>query len=170
MVEEDQYRNTYRNVNERRCVFEKAILSRRCDCMCATRFYLADREGIACDASSAHNRCGHLIRLLRENAKFALKITAIEGELPHAKEINCSTCCALISLPRTSSMSPGSPHWANGLSAHWRNSPIAKSSNRSSHSKDAGVPVPDADNPRDGPAPAPPPPPGISQPLFYPND
>ena len=87
MVEEDQYRNTYRNVNERRCVFEKAILSRRCDCMCATRFYLADREGVACDASSAHNRCGHLIRLLRENAKFALKVTAIEGELPHAKEI-----------------------------------------------------------------------------------
>jgi len=87
MVEEDQYRNTYRNVNERRCVFEKAILSRRCDCMCATRFYLADREGIACDASSAHNRCGHLIRLLRENAKFALKVTAIQGELPHAKEI-----------------------------------------------------------------------------------
>ena len=87
MVEEDQYRSTYRNVNERRCVFEKAILSRRCDCMCATRFYLADREGVACDASSAHNRCGHLIRLLRENAKFALKVTAIEGELPHAKEI-----------------------------------------------------------------------------------
>jgi hypothetical protein len=25
--------------------------------------------------------------LLRESAKFALKITAIEGELPHAKEI-----------------------------------------------------------------------------------
>jgi len=56
----------------------------------ARRPYLerfADREGIACDASSAHNRCGHLIRLLRENAKFALKVTAIEGELPHAKEI-----------------------------------------------------------------------------------
>jgi hypothetical protein len=87
MVEEDQYRKTYRNLNERRCVFEKAILSRRCDCMCATRFYLADREGVACDASQAHQRCEQLIRLLRENAKFALKVTAIEGELPHAKEI-----------------------------------------------------------------------------------
>ena len=87
MVEEDQYRRTYKKLNERRCVFEKAILSRRCDCMCATRFYLADREGVACDAAPAQRRCEQLIRLLRENAKFALKLTTIDGELPHAKEI-----------------------------------------------------------------------------------
>jgi hypothetical protein len=87
MVEEDQYRSTYKKVNERRCVFEKAILSRRCACVCATRFYLADREGVACDAAPAHKRCSQLIQLLRENAKFALKITTINGELPHAKEI-----------------------------------------------------------------------------------
>jgi len=87
MVEEDQYRTTYKSVNERRCVFEKTILSRRCACLCSTRFYLADREGIACDAAAAHKRCGLLIKLLRDNAKFALKITAVGGELPHAKEI-----------------------------------------------------------------------------------
>ncbi len=91
MVEEDQYRNTYKSVNERRCVFEKAILSRRCACMCSTRFYLADREGVACDAAPAHKRCSHLIELLRENARFALKVTAVEGELPHAKEIKVQT-------------------------------------------------------------------------------
>jgi len=87
MVEEDKFRTTYRSVNERRCVFEKAILSRRCACMCATRFYLADREGVACDSATAHRRCSRLICLLRENARFALKVTAIDGELPHAKEI-----------------------------------------------------------------------------------
>lgn len=87
MVEEDKFRTTYRSVNERRCVFEKAILSRRCACTCATRFYLADREGVACDSASAHRRCSQLISLLRENAKFALKVIAIDGELPHAKEI-----------------------------------------------------------------------------------
>ncbi len=87
MVEEDQYRSTYKSINERRCVFEKAILSRCCACTCATRFYLADREGVACDAAPAYKRCSHLIQLLRENAKFALKITSIDGELPHAKEI-----------------------------------------------------------------------------------
>ena len=91
MVEEDQYRTTYKSINQRRCVFEKAILSRRCSCLCSTRFYLADREGISCDAAPAHKRCSRLIQLLRENAKFALKVTVVEGELPHAKEIKVQT-------------------------------------------------------------------------------
>jgi hypothetical protein len=87
MVEENEFRTTYRDINQRRCIFEKAILSRCCACICSTRFYLADREGIACDSSHGHERCSRLIKLLRENARFALKITALEGELPHAKEI-----------------------------------------------------------------------------------
>ena len=82
MVEEDEYRSTYHSVNERRCVFEKAILNHSCSCTFSIRFYLADREGIACDSATAH-----LISLLRENARFALKITTLEGELPHAREI-----------------------------------------------------------------------------------
>lgn len=87
MVEENEYRSTYHAVNKRRCAFEKAILTRRCSCVCSTRFYLADREGISCDADSAHERCSQFLWLLREKAKFALKITALDGELPHAKEI-----------------------------------------------------------------------------------
>ncbi len=87
MVEEDKFRATYKRINERMCVFEKAILSRRCACLCATRFYLADREGVACDSAPAHRRCLRLIVLLRENAKFALKLKAIDGELPHGKEL-----------------------------------------------------------------------------------
>ena len=87
MVEEKEYRSTYHKVNERRCIFEKAILSHRCACAFSIRFYLADREGIACDSATSHRRCSHLIALLRENARFALKITTLEGELPHAKEI-----------------------------------------------------------------------------------
>ena len=87
MVEENEYRSTYDSVNKRRCVFEKAILSRRCACVCSTRFYLADREGISCNSAGTHERCRRFIALLRENAKFALKITSLDGELPHAKEI-----------------------------------------------------------------------------------
>jgi len=87
MVEEDEYRSTYKSVNEHRCAFEKAILSHRCACELSTRFYLADREGIACDSAAAYRRCAQLITLLRENARFALKITTLEDELPHAKEI-----------------------------------------------------------------------------------
>jgi hypothetical protein len=91
MVEEDQFRTTYRTLNERRCIFEKAVLSRRCGCLCARRFYLADREGVACEAEPAHRRCARLIALLRENARFALKLASVESELPHAKEIKVQT-------------------------------------------------------------------------------
>ncbi len=87
MVEENEYRSAYHAVNRRRCAFEKAILSHRCACVCSTRFYLADREGISCDSQRFHQRCSRFIALLRENSRFALRITAVEGELPHAKEI-----------------------------------------------------------------------------------
>ena len=87
MVEEDQYRSTYDAVNERRCVFEKAVLTRRCHCSCSARFYLADREGISCKAGQANARCQQLLQLMRENARFALKLTETGDGLPHAKEI-----------------------------------------------------------------------------------
>lgn len=87
MVEEDAYRSTYNAVNERRCLFEKAVLTRRCHCSCSARFYLADREGISCNAEQAHARCQQLLPLMRENARFALKLTGTGDELPHAKEI-----------------------------------------------------------------------------------
>jgi hypothetical protein len=87
MVEEKEYRSTYRTLNRRRCVFEKAVLSRRCSCICSTRFYLADREGISCESASAHQRCEHFIQLLRKKAQFALRIKELGNELPHAKEI-----------------------------------------------------------------------------------
>ena len=87
MVEENEYRSTYHLVNRRRCVFEKVILTRRCSCACSSRFYLADREGISCGSAEAHQRCSDFLVLLRENARFALKITVTQEELPHAKEI-----------------------------------------------------------------------------------
>ncbi len=87
MVEEDQYRSTYDAVNKRRCVFEKAILTRRCHCNCSARFYLADREGVSCKAEQAHRRCQQLLQLMRESARFSLKLTGTGKKLPHAKEI-----------------------------------------------------------------------------------
>ena len=87
MVEEDEYRSTYHAVVRRRCVFEKAILTHRCACTCSTRFYLADREGISCRSERTHQHCAGFLLLLRENARFALGITAVGAALPHAKEI-----------------------------------------------------------------------------------
>lgn len=87
MVEEDEYRSTYHSLNRRRCIFEKAILTRRCSCACSARFYLADREGISCESAEFHQRCSCFLELLRQNARFALRVSSLEDALPHAKEI-----------------------------------------------------------------------------------
>ncbi len=86
-MDEDQYRSIYRSVNQRKCVFEKAINARRCNCSNSRRFNLADREGVACDSARAYEDCLKLLLQLRQNASFSLRITHIEGQLPHASEI-----------------------------------------------------------------------------------
>jgi len=86
-MEENEYKNTYNAINQLRCVFEKAILSRRCDCALSNRFYLADREGISCNSAKAQSICQALLQQFRKNAMFALKVTHIDASLPHAKEI-----------------------------------------------------------------------------------
>lgn len=86
-MDETQYRQTYHEVNERRCVFEKAINARRCTCNLSQRFNLADREGVSCTRESGSARCKQMLDLLRDNARFALQITNVPGPLPHAKEV-----------------------------------------------------------------------------------
>ena len=86
-MEEGEYRSTYHNVNQQRCVFEKSILSRRADCSYAHRFCLADREGVSCQEKSAQALCKNVLDKLRENALFALQIKRLDGPLPHAKEM-----------------------------------------------------------------------------------
>jgi hypothetical protein len=86
-MEELEYKATYHAINEQRCVFEKAINARRCACIQAARFCLADREGVACKSNSANQMCTHLLDTLRRNARFSLHLTHAEGPLPHAKEI-----------------------------------------------------------------------------------
>lgn len=87
MVEEAEYRSTYNALNQRRCNFEKAVLTHRCACLYSNRFYLADREGISCDSADVGECCGHFLRILRSKARFALGISIIDQPLPHAKEI-----------------------------------------------------------------------------------
>lgn len=90
-MEENEYKDTYNAVNERRCVFEKAINSRRCRCSKSQRFHLADREGITCRSAAGNALCSVLLRLMRTNARFALHVTSALEPLPHAKEIRVQT-------------------------------------------------------------------------------
>ena len=86
-MEEDEYRSTYHQFNQTRCAFEKAILSRRVSCRHAHKFCLAEREGVSCQSATHQQRCLHFLQQARQNALFALKLTQLDGALPHAKEM-----------------------------------------------------------------------------------
>ena len=90
-MEEQEYRDTYHKLNQRRCIFEKTISSRRCTCEKALRFHLADREGIACKSAAGNALCTELLNSMRHKARFALHLTRADAPLPHAKEIKVQT-------------------------------------------------------------------------------
>ena len=85
-MDELQYRETYRSVNDRRCHFEKSINARMCTCCHMQRFNLADREGVHCGDVSAHSRCLDWLRTLRQASRFALELPALPDILPHRLE------------------------------------------------------------------------------------
>lgn len=90
-MEESEYKTTYHAVNERRCVFEKTINSRRSTCSKSLRFHLADREGVTCRSAAGNALCTTLLELMRSNARFVLHITHADSPLPHAREIRVQT-------------------------------------------------------------------------------
>ena len=70
-----------------RCPFEKAILSAQCACEMAARFSVAEQIGVECRAELARNNCTILLGMMRERARFALKLTDTSGLLPFGKEM-----------------------------------------------------------------------------------
>jgi hypothetical protein len=47
-MDQDAFRQTYQDINERFCAFEKAILTLQCQCSEAHKFCIAEREGVHC--------------------------------------------------------------------------------------------------------------------------
>lgn len=86
-MEEDEYRSTYKELANVRCVFEKALTNHQAKCTLARHFCLADREGYSCQSVEASQKCSELLKMLRENSIFALKLREIDGPLPHNMEI-----------------------------------------------------------------------------------
>lgn len=86
-MDQDTFRKTYRDMNERFCLFEKTILSGECTCSQAERFCLAEREGVHCKSDTAQQQCEELLTLLRQHARFTLKSSDETGALPHGKAI-----------------------------------------------------------------------------------
>jgi hypothetical protein len=86
-MDEDYFRSTYKQLNPDRCCFEKSITAKRCSCQHAIKFLLASREGVKCNNLESKKTCSLFLITLREQARFSLKQTKIDGPLPHKKEI-----------------------------------------------------------------------------------
>jgi hypothetical protein len=69
-----------------RCPFEKAILSAQHDCELAERFLVGEQLGVGCRRDIARNNCSVLLALMRERARFALKLSGTGAGLPFGKE------------------------------------------------------------------------------------
>lgn len=96
-MEEQEFKQAYREVNPHPCPFEKAILSYRCGCEKHQRVFIAEREGVACRTQSAHAVCQQVHAQLQKNAQFALKLPDLTQPLPHAKAMKLQ-CGGLVGL------------------------------------------------------------------------
>lgn len=84
-MDQDAFRQTYKDVNQRFCAFEKSVLINQCQCRLAERFCIAEREGVHCGADDSQARCLKVLELLREQARFALRTNEDKALLPHGK-------------------------------------------------------------------------------------
>jgi len=94
--DEHEFRRLRQTAVPRPCAFERALLARCAGCSLARPVLLAERESIGCSSAPAGERCRAYRGLLRESARFALRIDA-GGPLPFAKEIRLQ-CGGLIGL------------------------------------------------------------------------
>lgn len=86
-MDQEAYRKTYKQINERYCVYEKAILTHQCACSKAEKLNIAEREATHCRSDTAQAQCVLFLDMLKKHARFALKLTGNMGVLPHGKAI-----------------------------------------------------------------------------------
>jgi len=104
-MDETEYKETYKKVNELPCTFSKAILRRCCNCRHAQKLLLAEREAMACLSPEGQQRCETLLPILRYKAAFALKLTDTDGKLPFGKEIKVQ-CGSMLGLQQELEANP----------------------------------------------------------------
>lgn len=86
-MDEKEYRRTLTSIDPNACVFEKAVFNALCECQHAHQYCVADRQGIHCTSVVSRGQCSSLLDTLRENARFIVHKTHVDGPLPHASEI-----------------------------------------------------------------------------------
>jgi len=96
-MEENEFKKTYRDVNNAPCVFAKAILRRCCRCSRSQKLFIAEREAVTCKSPGGRQRCEDVLAVLRSKAAFALKMAQIDAPLPHGKELKVQ-CGGMLGL------------------------------------------------------------------------
>ena len=100
MVDENEFKQTYAQLNRLPCPFEKAILSNCCSCSQSIRILIGNREAGGCKSNAAQQQCQAFLDILHKKAAFAVGHKSIDGPLPHSKEIKIQ-CGGLIGLHKT---------------------------------------------------------------------
>lgn len=67
------------------CPFGRAVLAGEAGCTLARRRPRGEHEAILCASEPARTHCSSLFTLLRERARFALKLPAGEVPIPHVQ-------------------------------------------------------------------------------------
>jgi hypothetical protein len=96
-MDENQYRQTYQQINAQPCVFERAILRRCAVCHHAQRLNIAEREAVSCQSETDRPSCQQFLELMHHKSLFAIKTENPDEPLPFGKEIKIQ-CGALYGL------------------------------------------------------------------------
>ena len=105
------------------CVFAKALFARSAQCALARRRAIAEREVIECPSPVARMNCRTLEQLLRERARFVLRLRA--GAPPmHAQALRLQ-CGGLQGLQQALGAPTGDVHQLVGL-AHERHGSLTE--------------------------------------------
>lgn len=96
-AEPDRGRNTCCGEGPLTCVFSKALLAQTASCSCAQRTALGERLLLECDSPQGLANCHRWMALLRERARFALKLPTAGRPLLHqqALRLQCGSIEAL---------------------------------------------------------------------------
>ena len=86
-MDEDLFREAYRDANPLDCAFQKAILNQSGRCAGSRRVCVADRQGVACEDALTRGDCAGLLARLRARSRFALQLAKMPRALSHAQEI-----------------------------------------------------------------------------------
>ncbi|MBI3155835.1 MAG: hypothetical protein HYZ20_10530 [Burkholderiales bacterium] len=98
------------------CVFRRALLAQAAACELARRGSVGERETVECRAPAAHANCETMVALMRERARFALRLPAADAPLRHAQAMQLE-CGGILGLARALG-APATPPEVHALVLH----------------------------------------------------